>query len=279
MVFESLFSTAYIEHKKKYAFLLGFIAPIFGMFFAFLLFRSFFSFAAVIFTAVLIIPSISKMLTHEEKLEIREKKFHIPTFYKDHKDIFEVYLFVFLGMFLSFFIFSFFLSNIIISTLYQDSETLLSSPVALQFSSIEPSDFLFFFSKNLLVLLVCFVMSIFYGTGAIIIITWNAFIWSSYFAITALDTPASVNQSPILTLFLIIIFVLPHMITEVSSYFLGGIAGGVLSKSITHEKIFSKRFNHILADALIILIVAIILLVVAGYVEVTLTPWLFGNIF
>lgn len=278
MVFESLFSTEFIEHKKRYAFLLGFIAPIFGMFFAFILFRNFFSFAAVIFTSVLIIPSISKLLTHEEKIEIREKKFHIPTFFKDHKDIFEVYLFVFLGMFLCFFIFSFFLSDIIISTL-QDSEILFSSPVALQFSSLEPGDFLYFFSKNLIVLLVCFVMSIFYGTGAIIIITWNAFIWSSYFAITALDTPASVNQSPILTPFLIIIFVLPHMITEVSSYFLGGIAGGVLSKSITHEKMLSKRFNHILTDALIILIVAIILLVVASYVEVTLTPWLFRNIF
>jgi hypothetical protein len=62
-----------------------------------------------------------------------------------------------------------------------------------------------------------------------------------------------------------------HTIPEVSSYFLVAIAGGVLSKAVTKEKILSKRFNKVVKDSLILFGIALIIIVVAALLESKVT--------
>jgi branched-subunit amino acid transport protein len=62
--------------------------------------------------------------------------------------------------------------------------------------------------------------------------------------------------------------ILPHMITEALAYISAAIVGGVVSKAVLREKLFSKKFNHIITDALIFLTIGLILVVIAGIIEV-----------
>ena len=53
------------------------------------------------------------------------------------------------------------------------------------------------------------------------------------------------------------------------------ISGGIVSKAVILEKLFSDRFTKVIQDALVIFFVAIVLLVVAAYVETNITQNLF----
>ena len=51
------------------------------------------------------------------------------------------------------------------------------------------------------------------------------------------------------------------------SYFAAAIVGGILSKAMIREKLFSKRFHHVLTDSLIVMVLAAVLIFVAAYIE------------
>ena len=56
----------------------------------------------VAFTSVLLIPSLNTLLLDEENVEIREQKLSLRLLFRDHRDIFEIYLFLFMGVFFTF---------------------------------------------------------------------------------------------------------------------------------------------------------------------------------
>ena len=58
------------------------------------------------------------------------------------------------------------------------------------------------------------------------------------------------------------------MTTEAIAYISAAIAGGVVSKAVIREKLFSKKFHHIITDALILLGIGFVLVIIAGYLEV-----------
>jgi len=61
------------------------------------------------------------------------------------------------------------------------------------------------------------------------------------------------------------------MSTEAAAYIGGAsIAGGIVSKAIVREKLGSKKFNHVMSDAVIVLGLGMIVLVIAGFVELYL---------
>jgi uncharacterized membrane protein SpoIIM required for sporulation len=59
---------------------------------------------------------------------------------------------------------------------------------------------------------------------------------------------------------------------EISAYFITAMAGGILGIGVMRHGIQDKRFYHILENVVILLFLSIMILIIAGLMEVYLTP-------
>jgi len=66
-----------------------------------------------------------------------------------------------------------------------------------------------------------------------------------------------------------------HGIPEIGAYFVGALAGGIISVAVIRRDLRGERMWRILQDSLLLVVIAIIILVVAALMEVYLTPILF----
>ena len=188
----------------------------------------------------------------------------IKQLFKDHKDIFKIYIFMFLGIFLTYSLVSLLSPELTIQKIF--SAQLESAGIYGSATTISPLFNLII--NNLVVFLACFFLSFVYGAGSILFLTWNASVWGVVIALFAKDSATITGINPAVELGTSILPFLPHMITEATAYISASIVGGVISKAVLREKLFSKKFHHIITDAIILLIIGFVLVLVAGIIEV-----------
>jgi uncharacterized membrane protein SpoIIM required for sporulation len=123
------------------------------------------------------------------------------------------------------------------------------------------------FSNNIYVLIFTLVFSLIFGAGAIFILAWNASVIAAAIGIFA--------DSRILYLPIGLMRYMIHGIPEIAAYFIGALAGGIVSFSVIKNEAKTEKFWIVLQDSLNLVIVAIILLFVAAMIEVFVTPILF----
>ncbi len=263
MVLEQYFKTKWIEQKPTYAFLLGIIYSIVGIISARLIFGSNPGLMSVAFISILLIPSLNNLLQQEENDEIRQKKFSLRQLVKDHTDIFEIYLFLFLGIFVVFLVLPFFLPLGTTLGLFAPQLKL----AGITGSAYDASLFISILRNNLLVFIVCAVLSLAYGAGAVLFLTWNASVWGAVIGFQIKES-LSLSSEPASAFFGMLLPIMPHLITEAAAYLSAAIAGGIISKAAIREKLFSKKFNHVLTDGLLILFLGFILVFIAALFEV-----------
>ena len=129
----------------------------------------------------------------------------------------------------------------------------------------------------------CLFFSFFYGVGAIFILTWNASVISAaigdFVRVRIADIASSVgavnafNYFHIFSLGLLRYFI--HGIPEIAAYFVGGLAGGVISVAMINHDIETDRFKIIMMDALDLALIAVAILFIAALMEVFITPLFF----
>ncbi len=263
MVFEQLFKLKWIE-RKEHAFFLGFLYSIVGMVSAKLIFPANVGLMSIAFTSVLLIPSLNTLLRMEENAEIREEKLSIKQLFKDHKDIFKVYTFMFLGIFLAYSLASLISSELSIEKLF--AAQLRGAGIKGLAVSQDPLYGLIL--NNLLVFAVCFILSFIYGAGSILFLTWNASVWGVVFGYFVKQASLMTGRNPVMEFISSILPFLPHMATEALAYISAAIVGGVVSKAVLREKLFSKKFRHIITDAMTFLLIGFILVIIAGIIEI-----------
>jgi len=271
MVLEQLYSAAWIEQKTRYAFLMGVSYSIVGIVAAMLIFPQDPGMIAITFTSLLILPSLIKLISIEENEAARKNKFNFRQLFSEHGDIMKVYIFMFLGIMLAFAFFSIVWPQIATSQIFSQQASIFGSIGTGQATAIEQSAGSFFWSilqNNLLVLVICLVLSLAYGAGSIFIITWNASVWGVVFGLIAKNSAAVAGSNPFWIFLLTFIAVFPHLILEALSYILAAISGGIVSTAVIREKVFSNRFNQIIQDGLMLFILSIVVLFVAAYLEV-----------
>ena len=66
-----------------------------------------------------------------------------------------------------------------------------------------------------------------------------------------------------------------HGIFEILAYFTAGLAGGIISVAVIRHDFRTKKFEHIVLDSADLLIISIFILVLAAFIEVFVTPYLF----
>ena len=63
-----------------------------------------------------------------------------------------------------------------------------------------------------------------------------------------------------------------HGIPEIGGYFVGGLAGGILSIGVIQHKLGSNKFKKTMLDALNLIILAVFILFVSAVIEVWISP-------
>jgi len=66
-----------------------------------------------------------------------------------------------------------------------------------------------------------------------------------------------------------------HGIPEIGAYFVGALAGGIVSVAVIRRDLQGERMWRILQDSLILIIIAIVVLFLSALVEVFITPAFF----
>jgi uncharacterized membrane protein SpoIIM required for sporulation len=123
-----------------------------------------------------------------------------------------------------------------------------------------------------------FVFSLIFGAGAIYIIAWNATILGVLIAKIA-ETPAAYGSITVVqgngfanlmaALPFTLLRILPHGIFEFGGYFLGAIAGGILSVAIIQETLLKDK-QHVFYDSLVYLGLGALCILVGSVVEVVI---------
>ena len=241
------------------------------------------SIAMIFLTTILLIPTLVMLLRMEEQVE---GKYGLRHFFKNHKDIFEVYLFSFLGVFIAFVILGLGSYNNpdMYGGIFQFQTEFLQFQQGLSAETVEtfvnggvqhdPVSFFGLFSHDLLVLLICFVLSFFYGASAIFLIILNGSVFAN-FIVFVINTLSDNIAQGVQAFFIFLI----HLLPEVSGFLIAAIAGGVVSKAVLYEKRGSAAFKNVFKDATILMLIAIGLIVLSSLLEVFVTAKLFQVFF
>jgi len=123
------------------------------------------------------------------------------------------------------------------------------------------------FTNNIYVLIFTIIFSLILGAGAIFILAWNASVIAAAIGIFSksglADLPFGIMRFMI------------HGSFEIVAYFIGALAGGIISVAVIKHDTRSEKFWGILQDSLNLVILAIIVLFIAALIEVFITPILF----
>ncbi|HRZ85757.1 MAG TPA: stage II sporulation protein M [Candidatus Paceibacterota bacterium] len=123
------------------------------------------------------------------------------------------------------------------------------------------------FINNIYVLIFTIIFSIIFGAGGIFILAWNASVISAAMVIF--------SEGNIINIPLGLIRYMIHGFPEISAYFIGTLAGGIIGLSVIKKEFKTDQFWNVLYDALLLIIIAIIIVFIAAVIEVFITPKFF----
>ena len=118
------------------------------------------------------------------------------------------------------------------------------------------------------VLLFTLVFSLIFGAGGIFILAWNASVISTAIAIFTRYQIADIPLG--------ILRYMVHGFPEITAYFITALAGGMLGTGIIRHGIKDKLFLRVLENVIILIFIAILIVLLAAFIEVYLTPLLFS---
>ena len=123
------------------------------------------------------------------------------------------------------------------------------------------------FANNIYVLIFTLVFSLIFGAGAIFILAWNASVIAAAIGIFSKSNLANLPLG--LARYMI------HGIPEIGAYFIGALAGGIISIAVIKHDVHSEKFWIILQDSLNLVILSVVVLFFGALIEVFITPALF----
>lgn len=283
MVLESIISPLRAEKKPWELFFIGLLYASIAIFFSLHIFDALAGIIAVFLTVSAAIPIMYQTIKMEEGKDLMGLS--QLTVLKEHAHALSFFMFLFMGILMSFTFWYIFLPpevganlfSIQIETIKNINANVISGWVA------NTNMFSLIFFNNVKVLTFCILFSFFYGAGAIFILTWNAsviavalgsFVRShlgSYSAVLGFSKVAAYFHVFSLGLLRYLI----HGIPEILAYFTGGLAGGIISVAVIKHDFRTKNFERIIFDAADLVLIAIGVLFIAAVIETWITPYFF----
>lgn len=257
MVLERLVSIREALRNPLWVFVIGGIVSIACLLVSFVVFPDSIGLYTTFLITISMTPFMINLATYDESLEEATIKKRInQNLLQRHKGVLIIYAAFFSGMILSFSIIFLMLPHTIVEKLFSDQVQtiqLIRGNVTF-FNNFEKILF-----NNIGVLLISFLFSFIFGAGAIFVLTWNATILSTAIGMTA-KTIGGFVALPFAML-----YYFPHGSLEILAYFIGAVAGGIVSAAIS--KRHTEWLKVILKDSAILLCVAIFILILAAVIE------------
>ena len=120
--------------------------------------------------------------------------------------------------------------------------------------------FLLIFTNNASVFGLAVLFSFIFGAGAIFLLAWNG----SFIGVVV---GKEMLRSDVLSGLLIVVGLLPHGIPEFIAYFIGAIAGGIISAAISKKSYKKYEFEVIAKDVLVLIAIAYAILFLGALIE------------
>jgi uncharacterized membrane protein SpoIIM required for sporulation len=281
MVLESLFDPLKVKEKPSLMATDGILLSTIALWFSFLVFPGSASVLSIAFIVIAAVPLFHRIFILQEEAELLDKK---KNFIERHFNLIAIYAWFFIGLVISFSFWYFILpaqtTEICLGGCFDvpsrdlafaEQEKTLSGISALNQQlqgqatevfnqGVFSTYFIKIFANNTGVLLLAVLSSFVYGAGALFLIGWNASVIAVKIGqgtLALLPTYAHFGDLGALAaaylhgLFNALGF-LPHGIFELPGFFIGAIAGGIISVAMSKKAYQKKEFQIILFDALIL---------------------------
>ena len=294
VVLEDLIPIGQAEKHPYYLFPITFLYASVAIFLAQWIFPSQAAIVAVFLATLACLPMMIGVIGFEKEKEEHERNylsevifsvFGKPRAYRAYSQsekILPFFIFLFLGLAVAFsFWFVVLPKDTVTNLFYLQMNTI--KEINTGFSG-NTSALGYFFTRilmnNLKVLAFTVLFSIIYGAGAVFILVWNASVIgtamgdsirnaiASYAKITGLTSLAGYSSAISAGLLRYLL----HGIPEILAYFVGALAGGFISVAVVRHEWGSEKFENTLYNAMGLIVIAILILVLAAIVEVTISP-------
>ncbi len=238
----------------------------------------------ITFTVMFSIPFIYYMIKFEEKKDETVKK--EKSLLKEHGKALTALLFLFLGFLIAFSAAYIILPraeveqnfNAQIETfcsinMPNDIDGCVHGSLDISTHAVEPSlgegmsRVSSILANNFYVLIFSIFFSLLFGAGAIFILAWNASVIATAIGIFARNSIANMPLG--------LLRYMLHGLPEIASYFIAALAGGIISAAVIRHEFRHQEFWRILEDSIDLIILSFVVLVVAAFMEVFITPLLF----
>jgi len=257
MVLERLVNVRMALKHPFWVFILGGVISTICLFLSFLIFNTSAGLLSNFLITFAIFPFMLDFIRYEgSKMDQKAEVLQKMNIFQRHRSVILVYVAFFVGMILSQSILYFLMPDNWSQKLFEDqiNQINIIRGEATFGGTIEG-----IILNNLGVLFLSFVFSFLFGAGAIFILSWNASVLSAAIGMSA----KSIGGFKAIPLAILGYF--PHGSLEILAYFIGGIAGGLVSLAFTKRN--TKKFSFIIKDSLELMVISVILLIAAGVIE------------
>lgn len=212
---------------------------------------------AVLLTSLAVSYPFVRYLIEEEQAELAQRWSEKKLLHR-HAEQIELYMVFFLAVTLAFAVATF----LVPESFFQVQFSVLESIRGPTGGATLQGAFMGIVTNNLWVFLITFVLTFFLSSGILFILVWNASVLGvliGALANTALHIPY------------ITLFYVPHGVLEIGAYVIAGIAGALLSYRVEadlYDDVDPGPKRAVTTDALLLIGIGIVLIVVAGGVEV-----------
>ncbi|MEK6842612.1 MAG: stage II sporulation protein M [Nanoarchaeota archaeon] len=233
----------------------------------------------VTFCVMFSLPFMYYIIKIEEKEDEEASGFF--GVWKVHSDAIYAFMWLFFGFVIAFSFWYIILQDQNLFNAQIETYCMINSPDNIEdcvqryaFGQINPTGaatkearFLSIISNNIYVMIFTLIFSLIFGAGAIFILAWNASVISTAVGVF---TRYQINEIPLgIARYMI------HGFPEIAAYFITALAGGIFGVDIIRNGFMNLKSLRVVENVFILLFIAILLLIVAGAIEVYLTPILF----
>ncbi len=289
MVLEDIIPAKQAERKPWEMLPVAFLYSTVAIFLALWIFPSHAAIVAVFLTTIACMPLMLGVLGVEKQKEEHTRDyikqlifsmFHRSKLTKDK--LLTFFVFLFLGLALSFtFWFIVLPVDLANNLFYLQLNTIRDINLSLSGSTIAmQSYFVKILLNNIKVLAFTILFSFIYGAGAIFILAWNASVIGVAIGNSArnalvhytnqIGVPGVVKYSGIISMSLARYLI--HGVPEILGYFVGILAGGLISIAVVEKDYDSEKFKETLYHVTGLIILATVILVIAALIEVSVSP-------
>ncbi len=284
MVLESLINPLKAEREPLDLLVLGFLYSSIAVLLSLWVFKEHSSLVMVFLTVIAAVPLMVSTIKMEEKKDLVYAT--ESAILKEHAKALKFFMYLFIGFVISYSFWYVVLPTGTIDLLFStQTQTIreINANVLSAHASGSISAFNRIFLNNVRVLIFCILFSFLYGAGAIFILTWNAsvigaaignFIRSNLDALLVkVGALGPHHYMQVISLGLLRYSL--HGIPEILAYFVGALAGGIISVAAINHDFGSKTFEKIVFDSSELTILSVAILLLAALLEVYVTPILF----